>query len=251
MKNYKLVQLLKEIGLDEKEAAVYMAALGHGPTTILKLSLSAGVKRTSVYNIVDSLKLKGLINVEIQGLKTRYVPAPPTALKSILANRLNILERCMPELTNLYNRSEEQAVIRRYEGLSAIKGLYEELLESINPKDDYLVLTDLTKWESIEPKFFNNFVKRRASKQPKLRFLSVFSEQALKRQRHGQQYGTFLRFLPPGVHIDTNLIITPKHVVFHQLIPPMDAIMLSNNRVINLQMQMFNIIWDQSGMNTA
>lgn len=246
MKNYKLVQILKEIGLNDKEAVVYLAALGLGPTTVLKLAANSGIKRTSVYSIVDSLKIKGLINAEVRGFKTRYIAAPPSALQAVLSNRIAILDNYMPQLVELYNNPENYGVIRKYEGLNAIKGLYEELLESVKPNDDYLVLTDLTKWENLDHRFFNNFVKRRAKKQPKLRFLSVLSQQALRRQALGQQYGKRLRFLPPGVVIDTNLIITPKFVVFHQLAPPMDAIMLDNRRIINLQMQMFNVIWAQA-----
>lgn len=246
MKNYQLIQVLKEIGLNEKEAAVYLAALGLGPTTILKLSASSGIKRTSVYDIVQSLKIKGLINIEVTGFKTRYVAAPPDALKTVLSNRITILENSMPEFLGFYNGASSDSMIRQYNGLPAIKGLYEELLASVKPNDSYLVLTDAAKWESLDPKFFSNFIRRRAQKQLGLRVLSVPSKSALRQQIYHHQHGGHLRLLPEGVNLSTNLIITPKHVVFHQLAPPMDAIMLNNKQVVNLQAQMFNVIWNQS-----
>ncbi len=246
MKNYKLTQVLKEMGLNDKESVVYLAALSLGPTTVLKLASNSGIKRTSIYSIVESLKAKGLMNIEITGFKARYVAAPPAALKAVLSNRITILENCMPEFIELYNATEDYATIRQYEGLSAIKGLYEELLDSVKLKDDYLVLTDLAKWENLDARFFNSFVRRRENKQLKLRILSVPSKQALRRHVYDRQRGGYLRFLPEGLNLSTNLIITPKHVVFHQLVPPMDAIVLNNKRVINLQTQMFNIIWEQS-----
>ena len=60
MKNEKLQSILKNIGLSETEAEVYLASLSLGPTTILKIARSSGVKRTSVYTIIDALKEKGL-----------------------------------------------------------------------------------------------------------------------------------------------------------------------------------------------
>jgi len=246
MKNYKLIQVLKEIGLNDKEAAVYLAAIGLGPTTILRLAANSGIKRTSVYSIVESLKIKGLMNLEVMGFKTRYAAAPPAALKAVLSNRLTVLDNCMSEFAEVYNTRNEYSIIRQYEGLPAIRGLYEELLDTVKPKDDYLVLTDLAKWESLDPRFFINFIRRRASKQLGLRILSVPSKSALRRQTYHRERGEHLRFLPKEMNLNTNLIITPKYVVFHQLVPPMDAIMLNNRRVIQLQMQIFDIIWRQS-----
>ena len=55
MRDEKLLTILKNIGLSETEANVYLTALSLGPTTILKIARGSGVKRTSVYDVVSAL----------------------------------------------------------------------------------------------------------------------------------------------------------------------------------------------------
>ena len=42
-------RILREIGLSENEATIYLAALTRGPTTALYLSRASGIKRSTVY----------------------------------------------------------------------------------------------------------------------------------------------------------------------------------------------------------
>ena len=60
-----LVEILKEIGLSEHESAVYFTMVSLGPSPILKIARASGVKRTTIYSVIDSLKEKGLVRVEL------------------------------------------------------------------------------------------------------------------------------------------------------------------------------------------
>ncbi len=77
MKNEQLVSILNDLGLSEKEARVYFAALSLGPSTILTLSHAAELKRTTIYALVDSLKKKGLIAIHIN---RHSKPCMPTSI---------------------------------------------------------------------------------------------------------------------------------------------------------------------------
>lgn len=246
MKNQKLLKVLKDLGLNDKESEIYLAALTLGPTTVLKLATHSGVKRTSIYSTLESLKLKGLLSTEVRGFKARYVATPPASLKTLLSNRLQLLESCLPDFEALYNLAGVGSVIRQYQGLRAIQGLYEELLGSLKAHEDYMVMTDLAKWESLDLHFFRSFVKRRSKKSIRLRILTTPSKSALRRQNEDRDYDGALRILPTGTQLGTNLIITDSYVVFHQLVAPMDAILLNNKSVIALQKELFNVIWNQS-----
>src|ERR1700752_4994326 len=103
MKNEKLVETLKELGLADHEAKVYFGALSLGPGTILRIADASEVKRTTVYSVIESLKQKGLINVEINGLKKLYTAAAPEKLESILVQRKDRFKDLLPEFSALYN----------------------------------------------------------------------------------------------------------------------------------------------------
>ena len=65
-----ILELLNKLGLNQKEANVYMACLELGSGTIKELSEKSGVKRTSIYNFLEELKQKGLITQIQKGKKT-------------------------------------------------------------------------------------------------------------------------------------------------------------------------------------
>jgi sugar-specific transcriptional regulator TrmB len=242
MKVPKLEKTLTAIGLNDKEASVYLAALSLGPAPVARISTYAGIKRTTAYSVIESLKSKGIISEQVSGFKTRYAAAPPQSLHNLISSQLSALEESMPEFSALYNLPGDQAVIKHYEGLPAIKGLYEDLLASVGPNQDYLVLTDLYRWQKLDARFFALFARRRARKQVRLRMLTVHSKSAT-RSATTDEYAGRLRVLPEGMAITTNLIVTPQSVVFHQLEPPVDAIVLNNKSVIHMHKEMFEVIW--------
>ena len=58
----KLENVLKEYGLTEKQAKVYLACLGLDSSPVQKISDVSGLPRTTCYEVLDSLKLLGLIS---------------------------------------------------------------------------------------------------------------------------------------------------------------------------------------------
>src|SRR5271154_1883207 len=111
MANLKLLKALEDIGLDDKEARVYLAALTLGPTSILKIANEAAVKRTTVYSTLGALRVKGLVSVEVRGFKRHYVASAPAALRTVLANKLGMLDECIGEFAALFNMSGGGSVI--------------------------------------------------------------------------------------------------------------------------------------------
>lgn len=244
MNTVKLSRVLKECGLTDKEARVYLSLLSLGPTSVLKVADESGVRRTSVYSILQSLHAKGLVNAEVRGFKRHFAATAPASVKALLGSKLTLLEECMPELTSLYNAPGQTESIRHYRGIAAVKALYEELLDSVQAGEYYYVLTDISRWESLDPRFFAGFVKRRSRKSINLRILTLPGKQAQKRQQEDRDMGGIVRFLPATMNVTTNLIITARQVVFHQLAPPIEAIAIGNRSIINLQHEMFKSMWD-------
>src|SRR3989344_2721593 len=77
---------LKTLDLTEEEINVYINSLETGASTVLEFAQNTGIPRTTVYLLVDSLIEKGLMNLQIEGKKKRYLPASPQEL-ILLAQR--------------------------------------------------------------------------------------------------------------------------------------------------------------------
>ena len=242
MKN-KLLKVLNELGLTEKESKVYLALLSLGEVTVLSISKEAGIKRTTVYSVLESLKQKGLVEVVVRGFKTFYRAVNPENLAAIIEERQQKLNRYLPDFLSLYNASTEESYLRYYEGLPAIKSIYEDLLKSVKLGDDYLVISDQEKWYSLDPEYFEDFLRRRSKLNIKIRLLLQDSPMARRYQKMQEFYNETIKLLPAGTKLDTNLVIIPQRVVIHQTVPPIKAIVIDSPIVAKMHKEFFEIMW--------
>jgi len=72
-----LEKYLQEIGLGDKEAAVYAALLQVDDDSVLDLSKKTKINRTTIYPVLESLAKKGLISEVKVNAKVRYQAEPP------------------------------------------------------------------------------------------------------------------------------------------------------------------------------
>ncbi len=69
-----LIERVKEIGLTDKEARVYLSILELGEATAAEISKRSEIQRTTSYNIIPILQKKGLIDSsEKNGVKYFFV----------------------------------------------------------------------------------------------------------------------------------------------------------------------------------
>ena len=75
---------LKEIGLNDKEAKVYLTLLKNGRATPATLSKLTKINRATIYNIAKSLSTKGIIAEDLGGKTLYFTPLPPASLSQII-----------------------------------------------------------------------------------------------------------------------------------------------------------------------
>jgi sugar-specific transcriptional regulator TrmB len=243
MKNTKLLATLTELGLSENEAKVYLASLALGPNTVLKIASAAEIKRTTVYSVIQSLKQQGLMRIELKGFKELFVAEDPERLKLVLNTRREKFETLLPEFSALYNLKGGEGLVKYYEGLEAIKGVYEQFLEEMRPSEFYLAISDMKKFLELDEVYFKDYFERRAKLNIKVRSLLQDSEQARYYQRFGLNFLQNIKILPKETKLSANLVITPRQIFVIQLVPPIMGIMIENQSVITLQKEMFEMIW--------
>ncbi len=234
---------LKEIGLSENEASVYLASLSLGPTSVLQISRVADLRRTTVYSVIEELKKKGLMNIEIAGFKQLYVAEDPKKLKAVLKNREAEFNELLPEFEALYNLKQSGSEIRYYQGLESVKNALNMILEDTKPHDEYLVIADQQKWYDQDPKFFQDFMEKRAKKPLKIRMLLRDSDLTREHKKFEKNYNISIRILPKETNLNTDLCITPQHLMIQQIKAPVIALMIDNQSIIETHREMFEIIW--------
>lgn len=243
MQNNKLFGILKDIGLSEDEANVYLSTLSLGETSVLKIARATNIKRTTIYGIIDSLKEKGLMRIELRGLKQFYAAENPEKLEIMLERRKNDFSRILPEFQALYNLKGGESVIKYYTGLSAMHDIYRASLKEIRPHEDYLVITNQEKWFNLDPKFSLSYIEERALLPIKTRMIFQDSPLAREHKKIERNYNEEIKFFPPETQLNVDTVLLPNKLITLELTPPYMTVVIENKSIVTLHKEMFEAIW--------
>ena len=127
--NTMLQKKLEKLGFESKEATLYTALLELGEAGIVDIARKSGLKRTTVYHILDSLKLRGLVSQTKKGKKVIYIAEDPHSIGEDLKEKEKLFRKTLPELLSIANLMEKKPIIRYFEGLNGIKEVYKDELQ--------------------------------------------------------------------------------------------------------------------------
>lgn len=125
--------ILASLNLSEAEAGVYLAALELGQASMQDLSYKSKIRRTSIYNFIEKLKERGLITETKKRKRRVYSAVHPEQLLEIEKTRLVELQRNLPELLAVYNKSDTKPRVTFYEGIEGTEQVYADMLKDKQP----------------------------------------------------------------------------------------------------------------------
>ncbi len=157
--NIKIVELLKELGLTQNEAQVFIALYQKSPQIATNLATGAKVSRGRIYEILQSLEDYGLIiSNRIKGGSNHYsLTDYPTCLNRFKEAKVGKIEGILEEVTSFLDeieRTDLSASLLTTDDFSVIKGekSNEYYIEQILDKSKKSVLTNFTADMLIEHK---------------------------------------------------------------------------------------------------
>lgn len=247
MTNSRYLKTLTDLNLTEHEAKVYLAALSLGPTTILQIARKSNVKRTTIYDVVEALKNKGLLRIEIDGFKKKYAAEDPRKLQEILERKKLDLNELIPSLRSLQKLPEGESILKYYEGLPAIKSVYNDLINSLEEDDEYYVIANQDYWYNRDKVFFQKFIEKRAeiARKKNVAIKLLFQDSALAQEQKKKEKEFFetIKILPPNIVFEADFVITPRRVIIHQVKGQDVAIVIENTAIIKTLQEVFKILW--------
>ena len=131
-----LDQEIQDIGLSDKEAKVYLAALELGQASAQEIAKKSQVNRATTYVAIESLINLGLMSSLHEGKKQLFSAASPNRLlelieieKANIKSKKTKLDQLMPQLQSIYNKKQNKPVVRYYEGKEGLNTLNKEFIE--------------------------------------------------------------------------------------------------------------------------
>lgn len=162
--NTEILQTLLSIGLNEKEAKIYLACLQVGPGTVYQIAKLADLKRPNIYVLISGLVQKGLVSAKISGKKTIYTALPPRRLLERWRGKVELLWSVIPDLDAYYQKSAYQPKVMIFEGEQGINSVYSEMTPRGDKKEEIFIfgsLLSLQKKFPIQLKVWGRIVKNK------------------------------------------------------------------------------------------
>jgi sugar-specific transcriptional regulator TrmB len=171
-----LIEPLKNLGLSEKEAKVYLALLQLGPSTPYSIAKKAELKRPTAYVIAEELVEKGLI-VHVPGEeRKRYIARTPDTFIEERETRLKEAKAILPELRSFQKGTAEKPSILYFEGVEGLRQAYQYRQKELHDKE---IVGFFASAEDASPeviKVFLEWNEYKAKHGPKVRALTVDKE---------------------------------------------------------------------------
>ena len=121
---------LREAGLTENEAKVYMALLELGPSKAGLISRKSGLHRRVIYDTLETLSKKGLIGYIKQNNVKLYQAVNPERVLGLIKEREAAINEAMPEMLALFQQTKDKEETNFYRGKAGLKTVFEDQLQT-------------------------------------------------------------------------------------------------------------------------
>lgn len=129
----KIIGYLIELGLSEKEAGTYVALLELNKGTAYAIAKHSGLKRPTVYLILEELRKKGLILKIPHARNQVFMANNPDEFFNGIENKLYQAKRIIPTLLQQYKKNNMAAHL--FDGKTEMKKALEYRREELKGKE--------------------------------------------------------------------------------------------------------------------
>ncbi len=173
--------ILKNFGLNDKEAAVYLSLIELGPSPVRAVALKSKVNRGTTYDILKALQKQGLVSFYDTQSHQYFVAESPEKLLSALEVREQEIGKVkkqitesLPELKSIFEKEGGKPTVKLYEGIKGIRSILEDVLESVSKEKfkSYSVYSSSTVRKNVY-EAMPDFSQRRIKKKIKVKTIAL------------------------------------------------------------------------------
>lgn len=162
---------LKEIGLTEQEARVYLSLLKNGSALAGRISRLTGIHRRNIYDITERLIKKGVVGYILKNNRRYFEAVNPEKFSEILKEKEKGLAESMPLLMGFYQGTKEKQETNFYKGIEGLKSVFQDQLTE-NREKEVLILGASQSAFEVLPFYFKWYDEDRVKGKIKARIIA-------------------------------------------------------------------------------
>ncbi len=249
----ELIESLINLGLNEKEAKVYLALLSLDKSTAYTVATRSGLKKPTAYVVLNNLVAKGFVLKIPYKEKHLFLAKSPRECIALAREKLLTAEEMLPDLLAIQKKSEEKISVAYYEKMDGIKEMYQRLIQNMrekkesdrnfvafyaHQKDTPLVLQKY--WLELNKQYRENKIKRKyvTTKHPSIQ--SYLKKETIKK------LGVEMKALSEkkySSNISIEIYDNFVQIVSHRYI---QGTLIENPDIADVLRQIFNLVWESS-----
>ncbi len=234
---------LSQIGLHKSEIEVYLYLLENGISTPPQIAKGTKIARTNCYNLLQSLKDKGLILEQEKGKRKAYIASDPEAILRSIEQKKEAVERILPDLRALYTTQKNKPTIKFYEGFEQIKEIYWQATQT----EKLLAIGSTKLLSEKDPIFFKKFQEELKRKEVFLQDIITSQSETVGTEETKQILKGFYDFQTlPSKYQDfpTDILIWDNHIALVTLAEPIFGTVITNPLLAQTFKYIFEMIWE-------
>ena len=248
----KIEPILETIGLNKKEARVYFTGLKLGQETAFRLAQKSGLKRSTVYFVLEKLKNEGLTSVKQTRKATFYSMLSPQRLLRRLERKKEKLREILPELEKFYRQQPHKPHVQIFEGRAGVESVYFETEEYLKKYKEVLYYGStrhfLTKYRPLLDLWIKSLKNKRYRAREILVREEIKKSDYLAKIKHNRNPHHQIRFFPADIKFveNDNLIYGNKIAIF-SVRKEVFVISIDSENIAESYRQYFEFAWQNAG----
>lgn len=143
-------EILKEIGLTDYEADIYLALLANGQISAYELAEKTGLYRQVTYDSLKRLSEKGFVSSVTEGKTKLFKAIDPKLILEFLNERTENYRQILPELNKLNEISKQPLIVETYKGKNTIRIALRDIINTLKNKGGMVLCTAVDEYLAIK-----------------------------------------------------------------------------------------------------
>lgn len=209
---------LQKLGLREKEVAVLLVLLEHGPMLVAAIAKASKLNRTTTYGLLKELAEHGLVTSAKKDGATRYQSISPDLLPAYIERRgkdlldtKDEIAKLIPQVKLLRAKGSALPKVQFFEGIEGVQQAYEDKIEGNVGKRLYEFTGMDQAYEKLGP-FIQYFIKKRVATKTYSEYIAPDTPFARTEADLDEKYYRKVKFIPPQFAMETEISIYDNKV---------------------------------------
>jgi len=242
----RIIRELEEtLGFSNKESLIYEALLQLGEGTVIEIAERAGLKRTTVYNLLPSMIRSGLVETALKKRKRYFFVDDVRKLKTNLVEKEKKLNILLPELQALHNILPQKPKITYFEGEGGLKELYRDTLKCSEAGELIRAYTGMEGFYDVFPKdFAEEYIEERVRRKIPIKVIAPDNLAARDWVKSAPQNLREIKLIKNlFLNFKADMEIYADKVALITYVPDFVGVIIESREINELQKSAFDLMW--------